>query len=156
MRFIGFDCDPGYQLQQMAVLALATREMVDKALSHKRKRRCGPFRRGWKGSYEWTSKPLVAAVRADAGGVGIRSRVVLKGSTCGFSHPRENVVVRLRAREAAGASSNGLECAYVVRRMLCGVRERSRYGRRNLLPRSQAERSRSLPQSRAQSYCATT
>src|ERR1700692_756603 len=108
MRFIGFDCDPGYQLQQMAVLALATREMVDKALSHKRKRRCGPFRRGWKGSYEWTSKPPVAAVRADAGGVGIRSRVVLKGSTCGFSHPRENVVVRLRAREAAGASSNGL------------------------------------------------
>ena len=43
MRFIGFDCDPGYQLQQMAVLALATREMVDKALSHKTKEEVRAF-----------------------------------------------------------------------------------------------------------------
>jgi hypothetical protein len=41
MKIIGCDRDPGYQ--QMAVLALAARNMVNKALSHKTKEEVRAF-----------------------------------------------------------------------------------------------------------------
>jgi hypothetical protein len=55
MKIIGCDFHPSYQ--QIAVLDLATGETEEKALSHERRRKCGPFTRDWKGLYEWGSKP---------------------------------------------------------------------------------------------------
>jgi hypothetical protein len=48
MRIIGCDFDPGYQ--QIAVLDLATGEMVEKALSHERKEEVRAFNAGLEGS----------------------------------------------------------------------------------------------------------
>ena len=50
MKIIGCDFHPGYQ--QIAMLDLVTGEMVEKELSHERRRRCGPFMRNWKDRYE--------------------------------------------------------------------------------------------------------
>jgi hypothetical protein len=41
VKIIGCDFHPGYQ--QIMVLDLAIGEVVEKALSHERRRRCGPF-----------------------------------------------------------------------------------------------------------------
>ncbi len=72
MKIIDCDFHPSYQ--QIAVLDLATGEMVEKALSHERKEEVRAFYAGLKGSGTSgdRSQRAIAVVRADAGGVGTR------------------------------------------------------------------------------------
>jgi hypothetical protein len=72
MKIIGCDFHPSYQ--QIAVLDLASGEMVEKALSHERKEEVRAFLRGT-GRVRTRgpgSQRAVAVVRANAGGVRTR------------------------------------------------------------------------------------